>query len=816
MAGSRGARALKCALLVSTLGAGLSVSTTAVAQSAPGQGAEVGLEEIIVSARFRREELQSVPVSVSAFNAASIEQVIPETITDFQKYLPNVQMSDVNFSGNTLAISIRGISFADLEKTFENAITVSIDGVYLGTNTGAAVEALDLDSLEVLRGPQGTLQGRNSIGGAINIRRSRPTGELGLKSSFKYSSYDNLNAGIVFNLPKIGDVISLKGSAFYKAGSAHSFNRTLNRRDDGADYFQGGIAALFEPTGSDWSALFTFDYMKDRSNFAPPINLTTGNLTATQRAIIQGAIPASAALAPGLPAGTTRLFATFGGAFAAAGIPAGTLCDAVLVAYNSDAACASSSGDVSRASNYTLSFAPVPFKNFMDQTALSLEINGKLGNADFTSVTGYRASDELLLEENTGAGPIPVPGLGPLVPLFLAGRDTSYQQFSQELRLNYNFGERLALTSGVFYMYTKYGLDNGARTIAGQPSQAILFNFFSANAGTAGQKLNAMAIYTEGVFNLTDTVRLTGGLRYTHERKQFDINITSGTPFTFSGAQSWGEPTWRAILDWKPTEELMLYGSYSRGYRSGGWNGRAASLSAARRSYDPETVDSFEVGMKSSWFDNRLRFNPAAFYSEYKSVQQDIITATPTGGTETVVENGGEARIYGFELEAQARPIDNLNLRASVGYLNAKYTKFIIRVPGPTPGSLVDFDDKANRAWRRAPDWTFSAGANYSVPIGIGELIADANISYIDEYATSPLRDPLNRQTIASQTKADFSLTYAVSPDASILKNLRLTGYVKDAFREGGRLNTTLNAGLFYFGVQVPARTFGLELSADF
>jgi hypothetical protein len=102
------------------------------------------------------------------------------------------------------------------------------------------------------------------------------------------------------------------------------------------------------------------------------------------------------------------------------------------------------------------------------------------------------------------------------------------------------------------------------------------------------------------------------------------------------------------------------------------------------------------------------------------------------------------------------------------------------------------------------------------VPIGIGELIADANISYIDEYATSPLRDPLNRQTIASQTKADFSLTYAVSPDASILKNLRLTGYVKDAFREGGRLNTTLNAGLFYFGVQVPARTFGLELSADF
>jgi iron complex outermembrane receptor protein len=787
------ARARLRAILLSTvLAPALLVSAPSLAQTQT-EASDTKLDEIVVTGRLREEALQTVPLAISAFNEARVEAAIADTIVDFQKFLPNVQLSDVNFSGNTLAVSIRGISFADLEKSFENAIGVSIDGVFLGTNTGAAFEISDVESIEVLRGPQGTLQGRNTIGGAINIRRTRPTGELGMKVNLRYARYDNIDASFVINTNKIGDALSFKFFGTYKEGDSHTFNRTLNRRDEGKDYFSGGMAIAVQPEGSTWEGLITVEYMDDNSRFPSAVNLTKPNLNQTVYNTIRGTVPPAAWFGATLGRG-------------------GTLCDAVIVAFGSENACDTRSLVPIQAAGFNVGFQPIPFENTMEQWAATVEINGELGGAKFKSVTGYRDSSELLREENTGAPPIPLPlPTGTIqVPLFVAVRDTIYNQFSQEFNLNFNPTDFADVVAGVYYMRTNYTLRPGL--FNGQTALAFLLGG-PAQSGGASQVLNSYAVFAEAIWNLTPTVRLTTGARYTHEKKNFNVFQTTAPVFNVTSEESWSKLTGRALLDWQLNDDVLLYGGWSRGFRSGGFNGRAASELAARTSYDPETVDSFEIGAKTSWFDGRMTFNPTFFYAKYKDVQQDIIVPAPGGqGTNTFVENAGAARIYGAEAELQARVLDNLTVNAAVGFLDAKYTRF--EVFDAALGRRVDVKDQ--RQWRRSPDITFSVGANYTHPIGPGELLLNTNLSYIDDFATSPVRDAFAREIIVAQTKFDISLGYQ-QEQLGVVKDFSIKAYGKDILAgKDGRLNTTLNAGIFFFGVQVPARTFGVETSFSF
>jgi iron complex outermembrane receptor protein len=751
------------------------------AQAAGGQVAateEPGnqLADIVVTGRLRTENLQDVPLAITAFDAGAVEQRQLDTVADLQRFVPNVQLSDIAFSGNALAVSIRGISFADLEKTFENAIGVSIDGVFLGTNTGAAFEIADIESIEVLRGPQGTLQGRNTIGGAINIRRTRPTEEAGVRVLARYSRYNNFNGFAILNSGRIADgPLMAKGFVSYRKGDSHTFNLTTNRRDDGPDYVNGGVAFLFQPEDSMFDALLTVEYMRDRSRFPSLVNLTKANLTPAQQADIINTVPPPFRFGAALGRG-------------------GTLCDAVKVAFGADTGCD------------TASFAPIPHINEMNQFAATMEIRGEVRGVQINSITGYRSSSELLIEENTGAPPV----LGAL-PLFVAARDTDYSQMSQELNARFDIGTLADVVGGIYYLWTEYRLVPGVyNNIA---AQAFLLNAPIQNF-VAGQQLDSFALFAEAIWNLSDRLRLTTGARYTFESKNFFINTAAPVQFAVRARDSWRRLTGRVIADFRLTDDALLYGGWSRGFRSGGFNGRAASPAAAARSYDPETVDSFEAGAKLSFLDNRLRVNPTAFYATYRDVQQDIIVAAPGGqGTNTFVENAGGARIYGFELEAQARVGSRINLLAAFGYLNAKYTRFEIEDPA-NPGTIIDVKDQ--RQWRRSPDFTVSIGGDYRLPAGPGEVVLFANYSYIDEYATSPVKDPFAREIIEAQSKFDVSLGYEMR-NVGPFREARITGFARDILhKDNGRLNTTLNAGIFFFGVQVPARIFGVEAVVGF
>ncbi len=781
-------RAPGAILRAALLGTAMS-ATAAYAQSEDTAAQAVSddsIKEIVVTARFRDETLQDTPIAISAVPAETIEKIVITDVNSLQRLLPNVQLSRINFSGQALGASIRGISFADLEKTFDPAIGVVIDGVFLGTNTGANIDFDDLESIEVLRGPQGTLFGRNTIGGTISVRHTRPTGELGAKFKARYGSFNSLDLEGVVNLPQIGDALSIKLAGLRRTSDSPTINRYTNEREDGRDIYNISATALLEL--GDFTALASVAYNKDRSNFPSAVNLTR---------------------ATGLPFGA-----------------GGNICDYTRALGLGDLGC-DTQGVIRQATeNFRLANTSIPFESFFEGWAASLELNGKIGNFDITAITGFRKSNDQLTEENTGTPPVSftgVPGRG--VPLFVAARDQDYKQFSQEIRVAGDITDWMDIVAGVYYLNTSYsiqpGLFNGSRAglaylaVPLLPPTVPAPTFINApiQAATASQDLDSFAVFAESIFQLSDTIRLTAGGRYTIETKDFTINQTRAVAFTAQDKETFRDPTWRVILDWKPNEDTMVYGSWSRGFRSGGFNGRSTTA-AAIGPYNPETVDSYEVGAKTAFADGKVQFNLAAFIVDYNDKQEEIIRPAVGGGTETIVDNAASAQTKGVEVELVARPTPELTLRAAGAYLSAKYKNFLIPDLA-NPGRFVDITNVAN--FRRAPEWTGNIGLDYNRPIDDRNSINfNTNLSYIDDFFTSPRRDTSgrNRDTIVAHTTLDASLAFI--HEGTTFRRLRIAAYGRDLLNKGNRVTNTLDAGVFYFGVVSPNREGGVEFSIEF
>lgn len=754
--------------------------------------AQEGEGEIVITGRQRAEQIQDVPLSISAFNADFIETAVPTTISDFARYTPNVTLSDNNFAGNALNAGIRGISFADLEKSFEPAIGVSVDGVYLGTSTTASFDVFDVASIEVLRGPQGTLAGRNTIGGTINIRRTDPTGEAGVRIGARVGRYGQRDYQAVVNTPSFADdQLSAKFFAFYRGGEL--FAKNLQRpsdQEEGVDNFQGGATLAYDHAGGGFDAQATIDFYTDRSRFVPPVNITR---------------PAADTGGPGAPP---------------------NFCDLGLIIFGSPSGCGFRTVQEANASGLETYSSLVPFRNYIDGVNFTLEANWELSDTlKLTSISGWRDSDELLSEDNLGS-----PGfLGGLVPIFVAVRVQQYTQYSQEFRFNWEPSDKLGVVYGLYYLNTEYSISPGnmpnevpgaaalpaAQTYAfGGPAQI----FF------AGQTLDSWAAYAEGVFQLAPKWSVTVGGRYTYETKDFYSDSRFGgnipgtaTPdpngiFNFRGSESWGAGTGRVILDWQPSEDLLFYGGWSRGFRSGGWNGRGTRVTALGP-YDPETVDSYEAGIRADLFDRRLRVNPTVFYSTYSDQQAEILRPNATGtATETVVQNAASATISGVELEVQWAVTQDFNLRGAFGYLDASFDEFFVR--DLTTGAQVDVADQ--RLIRRAPKYTASVVADYTISLGdANALRLNGSYSWQDDFSAGLVRDQFNRHLIEAYGQADFNVTF--DHEAANGRSFRITGFIKDAFADkDARIGATLDAGVFAFAVPVPTKTYGLEFAASF
>ena len=764
------------------------------------------VDEIIVSARKRQESLQDVPIAVTALDSKALENLHISVVTDIDKLAPNIDLSDNPFAGQALGAVIRGVGFSDLEKSFEPAVGFSIDGVFLANNTGAAIDGFDIEQVEVLRGPQGTLFGRNTVGGVINVTRTRPTGELGLKVGTRITNHAGKEFFAVANSPQIGGVLSAKAYGFKKERDTFATNVVTGEKDQQTDSIAFGGALLYEPSDQ-LEALISVDYFDDDS-FGPPTF--------------------------GLSVPGADLFCN---------IPSGIIAGGAAVPNG--AGCASGSIDLAEDSDFELFARGTPFVTVIDGWNATSNINYDISDdLTFTSVTGYRETDEQLLIENVG-GPsvtsVEIPGVGfllgaPTLPgLLVQNRVQTANQFSQEFRLSGNYGDKLDFVGGVYFLDAEYTLTGGEFPDGSFGNTSVLGGVTAITE--SAQQTTSLAGFIDATYDLTDRLSLSGGFRLSYEEKDFQNdfvfvapaapspanNFMPPDPNPLSGqtvdvSENWTSPTWRAILQYQATDDAMVYAGYSRGFRSGGFNGRAASP-ASVGPYDPETVDSFEVGARLELFDNRVRINPTAFYALYKDKQEENLLGVPgqPGVIETFVENASEVDIKGVELEVLARLTDEFTLRGAFGYTDAEFSEFLIQDLANPTGPLIDASGIRNL--RAGPDTTVSLGAAYNKVIMDGRLglTLDANYSYQDEIVTSNSTDPtgLGRDRVDPNNSTDFSVTVeTLRPGA----NVKVSAFINDAFdNDNGRVASSIVIpGIFTFGTGQVTKLYGIEATVEF
>ncbi len=784
----------------------------------------LAIEEIVVTARKREEDLQSVPLAITAFGAVQIDQQYANDIGELSKFAPNVILARQPYAGNALFGGMRGIVFGDLEKSFDPAVGVVVDGVPLVTNTGALIDAFDLESVEVLRGPQGTLYGRNTIAGLVNVRRTRPTKEWGLKTQLRYGANKEIDVKAIGNMP-IGETFGLKLGVFYDKSDGFTEDANFNlftgaitgtgHATDGEDTINLIGSALWEPN-EDLSALVTYEYTDDDSTLATPTNLTVS----TGWPFVPGA--------------------------------ALNFCDltALVVAgpngFVPDVGCASQGYLRGEQNGYKYSYTAVPFVNHIKQHAVTLELNYEIGEFLVTSVTGYRKSDEILNEDNLGAA----------VPIFNPVRPQNFDQFSTELRASSDWDGIVNFVGGLYYVQSEYKITQSIFVLGTQ----FIPGATPVPDGDAGQDLQSVALFGEAYVDMTEKARLTVGGRWTWEEKEFWIfqrasgdatgllattwgcgALSSSQQATADaalaahlaiprppgtvpsqaqvvaanacndsdGAQTWTEFTPRIAVDYTFADDILGYASWSRGFRSGGWNGRATTPTSIGP-YNPETVDNYELGLRSDLFDNSLRLNLTFFHAKYSEKQESQIYAFGTA-TETIVDNAAQASINGIEAESQYIVTDHLSLRGTFGWVKGKYNVFnaFNRVTG-------QIDDVSNiREFGFAPEFNVGIGTDYlqPLPMELGDLHFKAQYSWADG-TTGNFGQPdpagLGRNVFPSRGEADFTLAWENE------KWFTVAAFVKDAFHHDNYLATSVDVGVFWFGAVAQGRTWGVELTKEF
>jgi iron complex outermembrane receptor protein len=656
----------------------LALGATAFAQAAssPPLTANSGnaVEEVIVTAQKRAENVQSVPLTVTPVTGASIERMHITELKDLTGSIPNVQIN-VN-AGVALAssISIRGIGVVNQPSPFSGTeVATVIDGVVQGTDQFGLTDQFDVDRIEVLAGPQGTLFGANTPGGVVNIVMKQPTGEFGGYGMITAGNYNRFNGALAVNFPIIPDLLAGKLS-FSHDGYDGFYTNLYNGAHVGgedANTFRGYLKAT--PT-NDIDATFTAQIQRLRN---------------TDTELQENSLPSEIFYQANRPVNFTLYD----------NVPQANKYD--TQSYTLTANWASPFGKITSISNY--------------------ENYGSTSNLDFDALNCFCMDD--------------------------LGKDQGWQ-VSQEFRDVFHPVKNVEVLVGAFGETWRDQSDGGLVLAFADPD--------AINYGITNMRSTDVSGFTQVYWDVTDRLRLQAGVRvswdqvalfranYTYERQTksdpaLGLNNLDGAVLQpVTNPPSRGEHAWvnygdKIGADYKVTDDLMLYGYYARGFKAGGFNGRVSEPNDIGP-YNPETVDSFEVGVKSQWLDRRLRLNLAAFYNSWTQMQ--VAQSVFSGGGTTlasVILNAGSATTKGIELQSELVPVDGLHLNATLGYLDAHYTKF-----NSTNGPPCSADPKitgcsvsyAGEQLPFAPMWDGSISGTYDWSVLNGDASATLQYTY--------------------------------------------------------------------------------------
>jgi len=739
-------------LTVALFGAAFTIAPIAVL--AQDQQAAAGeLEEVTVTARKRVEAIQEVALSVSAMGQQEIETAFAVDVRDLVYISPNTVLDDTNQGpGGVAAAYIRGIGVSEVEKNFDPAVGVVIDGIFRGTMTGSIERAIDLERLEVLRGPQGTLFGRNTIGGVIQMTRTKPTMEFGGKARASYGNYETAVLDAILNMGN-GDSFGVKFSAAYRdQGEGFYTNLVTGRKDGQSEYKSGGINVLWQPTDNlelEWT------YQAERTDQDSPPLLNVGQPGQLFCEVWNWCSPDLRT-----PVSGDRYN--------------------VLVAYGQDV---------------VNPFPGVPFDppgydephGFEDSTfdadTNQLELRWDINdNYRLDYIIGQWETEETAVNDWDGVPEI----------LFHTDRPAEYEQLTNELRLTYDAGGKLAYTIGAYTWDSEY--DIRLRSYIGFVVPGLVLDL----PQFTHQESKSKALFFEGDYAFNDSWTLTLGGRWTDDEKS-----TSQTGVVTASAETdWNEFTPKAALRWTLDDTNMVYALYSRGYRAGGFNGRVDSIETATIPYDPETVDNYELGYRSEWADRTVIFNATAFYMDYKDKQEEIQQPSTTSGTGQVtrVVNAATATIKGAELELMWLAAEGLTLRTNLGLLDASYDSFLVNTGTSENPNWTDF---SNLDFRRAPDVTFSVGGDYRWRMGPGDALVRAGWRYLGSHEVDFANKPEVHND--SQNLVDASFNY-------YLEDWYFSVFGRNLLEEDGYQIGFDVAGLWTYAAPRPPRTYGIEV----
>ena len=735
------------------------------------------LEEVIVTARKRLENIQDVPVAVSAISGADIEQAFTLDTTSLQAFAPNVVFDTIEMgTPGGGGFTIRGISYQDVDKGFDPTVLVAVDDVPLATGTGQVFDMIDIERIEILRGPQGTLFGKNVVGGLINIHRTRPklnefSGKVRVRAGEfqKYSGDVLINYGAdTFALKLTGGIERQNKGYIDNLGGGDVWNR---------DHDRFGAHLLWEPNDR-FSGEAIVDYSK---------------LDGTPSAVFLTDIDSK------------DVFCFLTTVFDSLGVPPGGVF------------CSGIPGE--------------PATNDRDMTALSYKTWNELEKWQFTlrgtaNVTDNHsltyigswldADDDQALD-----------GDATPYPIYEFRRWGGYTQVTNELRLSQDSGSIFTWQVGVYQEWAE-----------GTNNQDTVLTLLGCDLGGdpctyefGRTTSSSYSVYGEGdLALLDDKLVLTAGARYINQTKKLARDVYSYPAAAYDlgpnagGSRTDSDTIYRVGARYHFNDDVMAYATVSTGFRSGGLSPRAQTAQVLARGYEPETITNYEIGLRTTLLDGSMIFNLTAFHMDYEDMQIELAVPsidefgnTVGTGTQLAIENAGKAQIEGVELDLEWGPTDWWRLYGNVGYLDAKYEELFVNIWGDLDanGVLLPPQDETQLDLRRAPKWNYGITSVMNWTMSKGVLSGRVSWSWTDDYAATITN--YYGSGIPSYGILDASISYELDNWQLSLFGRNLTdedtwthSYVVNPIRPTA--TDPAPGTLWRFAQRRPPREFGVEL----
>ncbi|WOK37943.1 TonB-dependent receptor [Sphingomonas sp. C3-2] len=731
---------MKRILLAATALSATIAITPVHAQSEAGAQVSSAVDDIVVTAQRRSESVQDVPIAISAFSADQLQKQGVSNTLELGRFVPNLVSMNNTGVGSANAFYLRGLGNTETIPTFDPPVGTYVDDIYLSRQNANNINLFDVERVEVLRGPQGTLFGRNTTGGAVNVILREPGNEFGGYAEIGYGRFNKKVVRGSADIP-LADSFAVKISGYWQNDDGYAKNVTTGQRlnDDDGWGVRLGIRGDLAP-GAKWTGSYAHivangeNIMNFQCNPANPSECDGRFVTTGLRA--------------GKTAETSPYLATVSGRKANYLMGNRTSTDLVTSKFEFDVAQNLSAslitGFVSQTQQYALDF-----------------YDGRTGP--------------------TLANPVP-PVLGLAHGAFVITNDGQHEQFSQEIKFNGSVGDGLIdYVAGAYYLVENNRTDFADLFSTSATSQFLLADRILRN------KTEAYAGYAQFDLNATEKLKLTAGIRYTDETKTFELSdnrlscndgtveatcLNTGNLFGPSGlavphkqsAKLW---TPRFAVNYKATDDILLFASATRGFKSGGWNARATNVSTFLP-FGPEKVWSYETGIKSDWFNRRVRANLTFFYTDVSDLQTPSAILNANGSATFITRNFADMRNKGVEAEFTFVPVNGLNLYVNGGYQDAEFRidknapafdEFGVQsvyaqqqaclaalaagnVPGvgtsPCGAGIVAADGSIAKP-TRTPKWTIAFGGNYEAELGSSgmTLVPSINASYRSSQETS-------------------------------------------------------------------------------